>query len=280
MTTHPPYLIKLERLLESEPSAIPLSPIYRRAAQLVDQNDLINARVAAKECLAACVNTLGDAHSLSFLSRFLCFTISAKLGDADEADLLFIQLVNALIFSITLNLPNGDANAAELFDQLLSATLTDSSLKSVLPRFDQDNDNLKSICELGIILMQNAPKQARCLLKAVLDVRTATKGIEHEETLLAAHNFGTTLMTLGEFQLAKPLIEQTFRLRLGSNGFANLLTLRSAGAYAGVLFKTGDKAAALLLQQNVFLTSMAINGETHPQTRIAENNLAKMEKGG
>jgi len=272
------YQTKLRQLIESNPAASVLLPDFETATIAGSQGDLAKAIQFASTCAFRSAEVLGDDHPIGTLLRFFHGVLLARTGNTDAALLQFTQVINALVFAIVSNMPDGDEIAAELIGVVLEAMLADATLHTALARFLEQGEDLVAISNAGTSLLNSKPRQSCHLAKAVFEVRKFSKGKNHDDTLLAAHKLAMAHSALGDYAAARPLAQDTYEQRKERYGFGHALTLRAAGAYAVALLKTGSRQEALALQHQICLTSIEINGPDHPQTKIALNNFLEFQK--
>ncbi len=105
------------------------------------------------------------------------------------------------------------------------------------------------------------------------DLRRATFGDDHPDTLTSASNLAGSLWWLGEYRRARALDEDALARRRRIFGEDHPDTLTSAGQLANDLFGLGDYRQARDLQDDTLRRRRRILGADHPETLFSANLL-------
>jgi hypothetical protein len=103
-------------------------------------------------------------------------------------------------------------------------------------------------------------------------------GEEHEETLLAAHNYAETLNDLQRFEEAKPLLRKTIPVTRRVIGEGQELTLRMRWEYALALCRDNsatfnDLRESVTTLEDTERTARRVFGGAHPIVVDMENDV-------
>ena len=103
-------------------------------------------------------------------------------------------------------------------------------------------------------------------------------GEEHEQTLLAANNYATSLNRLERFGEAKSLLRKTVPATRRILGESNVGTLRTRSVYAEALYRDDgatfdDLCEAATTLEEVARTARRVFGGAHPITKGIEREL-------
>jgi len=119
------------------------------------------------------------------------------------------------------------------------------------------------------------PQAALPLLRQVHDADRLSQGDDHPDTLESADALIEVLLTLGEYQEARALEEDTLtRLRL-IIGEAHPQTLTSASNLGVVLQQLGEHERARALAEDTLARRRRVLGHDHPDTLTSASNLAQ-----
>ena len=105
-------------------------------------------------------------------------------------------------------------------------------------------------------------------------------GEENKQTLVAAHNYAESLLTLESFEEAKALLRKTMRVVRRVVSENDELTLRMRCIYAEALYKNDratldDLREAVTTLEDVERTARRVLGGAHPFTTAIESGLLK-----
>ena len=108
--------------------------------------------------------------------------------------------------------------------------------------------------------------------------RLQLHGEEHEQTLLAANNYATSLNSLERFGEAKSLLRKTVPATRRILGESNVGTLRTRSVYAEALYRDDgatfdDLCEAATTLEEVARTARRVFGGAHPITSATEEFL-------
>ena len=103
-------------------------------------------------------------------------------------------------------------------------------------------------------------------------------GEEHEQTLLAANNYATSLNRLERFGEAKSLLRKTVPVTRRILGESNVGTLRVRSVYAEALYRDDgatfdDLREAVATNEEIERTARRVFGGAHPITEGIEREL-------
>jgi tetratricopeptide (TPR) repeat protein len=117
-------------------------------------------------------------------------------------------------------------------------------------------------------------KAAAAVYERAYDVRRATFGDDHPDTLTSASNLAGTLWWLADFQRARTLDEDVLARRRRTLGVDHPDTLTSASQLANDLYGLGDYQQARDLQDKTLRRRRRILGADHPDTLFSANMLS------
>ena len=120
--------------------------------------------------------------------------------------------------------------------------------------------------------------EALSLRKDVYSKRLKLSGEEDISTIIAANNYGESLVNLGRFEEAKALLRKTVPVARRVLGEDHELTLMMRKIYAGALCKGGratfnDLREAVRTYEDTKRIARRVLGGAHPLTVDIENNL-------
>ena len=106
---------------------------------------------------------------------------------------------------------------------------------------------------------------------------------EHEDTLRAANNYASTLVTLRRFEEAKSVLRKTMPVARRVLGEGNDLTLRLRWNYAKGLYKNSaatldDLREAVNTLEDAGRTARQVLGGAHPLTEGIEGDLRRSSR--
>jgi len=117
-------------------------------------------------------------------------------------------------------------------------------------------------------------KAAAAVYQRAYDVRRATFGDDHPDTLTSASDLAGSLWWLGEYQRSRALDEDALARRRRILGEDHPDTLTSAGQLANDLYGLGDYRQARELQEATLRRRRRMLGADHPDTLFSANLLS------
>jgi hypothetical protein len=116
------------------------------------------------------------------------------------------------------------------------------------------------------------------MLQDAYSGRLKLNGKEHGETLMAASNYATSLLTLKRFEEAKALLRETMPVAQRALGKGHRLTLKTRWNYAQALCRDGNATLADLREAVTTLEdadriARRVLGSAHPITTGIEHDL-------
>jgi tetratricopeptide (TPR) repeat protein len=118
-------------------------------------------------------------------------------------------------------------------------------------------------------------RSALPLFERAFELRLLLLGNDHPDTLTAANNLAFDLRSLGEFQRARQLNQDTLTRYRRVLGDDHSDTLTSANQLANDLFMLGEYKQARQLYEDTLARRRQVQGEDHSDTLIAAINLAR-----
>ena len=115
---------------------------------------------------------------------------------------------------------------------------------------------------------------ARCLLEAVLNIRTAVLGTEHPDTGTTYNNIANVYQVQGDYTKALEYYQKALDIRIKTLGTGHPETGTTYNNIAGVYQDQGDYTKALEYYQRALDISIKALGTEHPSTGTTYNNIA------
>ena len=113
--------------------------------------------------------------------------------------------------------------------------------------------------------------------REVYSGRLKLHGEEHEDTLLVANNYASSLVNLKRFEEAKSLMRKTMPVARRVLGESNEITLKMRNIYAGWLYKDDatldDLREAVTTLEDIEPTARRVLGVSHPTTSLIAGRL-------
>jgi eukaryotic-like serine/threonine-protein kinase len=107
-----------------------------------------------------------------------------------------------------------------------------------------------------------------------LDLRKATLGADHIDTLSSQNNLASAYVAAGQLDRAIPLFNQTLEGRVAALGVGHPDTLATQNSFALALRDAGQWDRAIPLFERTLAAETAALGVDHPRTLLTQNNLA------
>jgi hypothetical protein len=166
------------------------------------------------------------------------------------------------------NDPGGWPRWRRLLPHMLAAAGRDVALAAVPAEATGLLDRAASY-----LIVRGEFQAASAVCERAYDVRRATFGDDHPDTLTSASNLAQNLRWLGEYQRACTLDEETMTRRRRILGEDHTDTLTSATQLATDLYSLGNYPQARQLHEETMSRRRRILGDDHPDTLTSANLL-------
>ncbi len=280
----------LTALAESTPSghstSSDLSDVYYGAAQhLFRQGRDGQSLVLRKAILAQRVQTLGDTHPETLISRNNLALAYQSAGDLERAAPLFAATLAQQVQVLGDNHPETLTTRHNLALTLRTAR----DLERAVPLFeatlaqemqvlgDTHRSTLRTRSNLAVAYMEAGDlERAVPLFEAALAQQAHVLGDSHPETLETRGNLALAYQRAGDLERAVPLVEATIAQQVKVLGDSHPATLSSRNNLATAYVEVGDlERAAQLLEANL-AQHVQVLGDSHISTLITRHNLASV----
>ncbi|GHG23906.1 ATP-binding protein [Streptomyces albogriseolus] len=129
---------------------------------------------------------------------------------------------------------------------------------------------------VAFLLSSGQPRVAHDLITALHQAWSSDLGLDHPDVLTCAQQLGHATASLGDYNAARSILEDTFARRRRVLGEDHPDTLQSANNLANTIGDLGERAEARRMQEDTFARRRRVLGEDHPDTLQSANNLAYM----